>query len=57
MESPQIPMNLIETHAHIYSSKFDIDRDEVIDEIRKAGIERIYMPNVDVESIDRMLEC
>lgn len=50
-------MNLIETHAHIYSSKFDTDRDEVIDEIRKAGIERIYMPNVDVETIDRMLEC
>lgn len=50
-------MNLIETHAHIYSSKFDSDRDQVIEEIRKAGIVRIYMPNVDVETIDRMLEC
>lgn len=50
-------MNLIDTHAHIYSSKFDSDRDQVIEEIRKAGIERIYMPNVDVETIDRMLEC
>jgi TatD DNase family protein len=57
MESPKIPMNLIDTHAHIYSTKFDSDRDEVIDEIRKAGIERIYMPNVDVETIDRMLDC
>ncbi len=50
-------MNLIDTHAHIYSSKFDSDRDQVIDEIRGAGIERIYMPNVDVETIDRMLDC
>lgn len=50
-------MNLIDTHAHIYSTKFDSDRDQVIDEIRKAGIERIYMPNVAVETIDRMLDC
>ncbi|SIO13831.1 TatD family hydrolase [Algoriphagus halophilus] len=50
-------MNLIETHAHIYSSKFDSDRDEVMDQIRKAGIERVYMPNVDVETIDAMLAC
>ncbi|MBN7811670.1 TatD family hydrolase [Algoriphagus sp. H41] len=50
-------MNLIDTHAHIYSSKFDADRDQVIAEIREAGIERIYMPNVDVDTIDRMLDC
>lgn len=50
-------MNLIDTHAHIYSTKFDSDRDQVIEEIRAAGIERIYMPNVDVETIDRMLDC
>jgi TatD DNase family protein len=57
MEVPKLPMNLIDTHAHIYSTKFDADRDQVIEDIRKAGIERIYMPNVDVETIDRMLEC
>ncbi len=50
-------MKLIDTHAHIYSSKFDYDRDEIIEEIRKVGIERIFMPNVDVETIDRMLDC
>lgn len=50
-------MNLIDTHAHIYSTKFDSDRDQVIDEIKEAGIERIYMPNVDVDTIDRMLDC
>lgn len=50
-------MNLIDTHAHIYSTKFDSDRDQVIDEIKAAGVSRIYMPNVDVETIDRMLDC
>ena len=50
-------MNYIETHAHIYSSKFDSDRDQVIQAIREAGIERGYMPNVDVETIEAMLAC
>ncbi|WP_297335379.1 TatD family hydrolase [Algoriphagus sp.] len=50
-------MNLIDTHAHIYSSKFDSDRDEVIEAIKSAGVERIYMPNVDVTTIDQMLAC
>ncbi|UZD24747.1 TatD family hydrolase [Algoriphagus halophytocola] len=50
-------MNYIETHAHIYSRKFDSDRDQVIQDIRDAGIERVYMPNVDVETIDSMLAC
>ncbi len=50
-------MNLIDTHAHIYSSKFDSDRDQVIEEIREAGVTKIYMPNVDVSTIDRMLDC
>ncbi|NVK50456.1 MAG: TatD family hydrolase [Cyclobacteriaceae bacterium] len=49
-------MNLIDTHAHIYSRKFESDREAVINEIREAGVERIYMPNIDVESIEEMLE-
>lgn len=57
MEIPKIPMNLIDTHAHIYSAKFDADRDQIIAEIIAAGIERVFMPNVDVETIDQMLDC
>lgn len=57
LEIQKIPMNLIDTHAHIYSSKFDSDRDQIIEEIKAAGVERIYMPNVDVETINRMLDC
>ena len=50
-------MQLIDTHAHIYSSKFDSDRDQVIEEIRAAGISKVFMPNVDVHTIDAMLDC
>lgn len=57
MEIEKIPMNLIDTHAHIYSAKFDSDRDQVIEEIKAAGISKVYMPNVDVDTIERMLDC
>lgn len=57
MEIPNLLMNYIDTHAHIYSSKFDTDREQVMQEIKDAGIERIYMPNVDIETIASMLEC
>lgn len=50
-------MNFTDTHAHIYSPKFDNDRDEVIRSAIEKGVNKIYMPNVDVESIDRMLEA
>ena len=50
-------MNFIDTHAHIYSPKFDTDREEVIQRAVDNGVGRIYMPNIDVDSIDTMLEA
>ncbi|AWW29877.1 hydrolase TatD [Echinicola strongylocentroti] len=50
-------MQFIDTHAHIYSKKYDDDRDEVIERCKANGVNKIYMPNVDVESIDAMLEA
>ena len=49
-------MKFIETHAHIYSRKFAADRNKVIQDAIEAGIEQIYMPNIDLESIEGMLE-
>lgn len=48
-------MKFIDTHAHMYSHKFDSDRDEVIQRCIGSGIERIYLPNVDLQSIPGML--
>ena len=50
-------MDFIDTHAHIYSKKFDSDRDEVIQKGVEMGVKKIYMPNIDVESIYPMLEA
>ena len=47
---------MIDTHSHIYSEEFDADRTEVVRRAKDAGVERIIMPNVDSESLQRMLD-
>ncbi|WP_245906934.1 TatD family hydrolase [Reichenbachiella versicolor] len=56
-KGPMVDNNqFVETHAHIYSSKFKEDIADVIERSQEAGVSKIYMPNVDHESIDGMLE-
>jgi len=50
-------MQFIDSHAHIYSKKYDSDRDDVIASCLEKGVNKIYMPNIDLESIDPMLEA
>lgn len=47
---------MIDTHAHIYDEKFKDDINEVIERAIEAGIEKIYLPNIDSTTIDDMLE-
>ncbi len=44
-------MELIDTHAHLYSSQFRDDLGEVIKRAKEAGITKALMPNVDSASI------
>ncbi|MGF1763482.1 TatD family hydrolase [Aliivibrio kagoshimensis] len=46
---------MIDTHAHIYTSEFDQDRDDVINRALAQGIDRILLPNIDLDSIAPML--
>ncbi len=46
----------IDTHAHLYSPKFDSDRLQVIRRAVDAGIRRMYLPNIDSQSIQPMLD-
>jgi TatD DNase family protein len=46
----------IDTHAHIYLEEFDADREDMLARASKSGVEKIWMPNIDHTSIDRMLE-
>ena len=45
---------MIDTHAHLDSSKFSEDIDEVIKRALSAGVTSMYLPNVDDESLVRM---
>ena len=47
---------LTDTHAHLYSRKFESDRDEMIRRAIAAGVTKMYLPNIDAESIDSMLD-
>ncbi|MBX0333023.1 TatD family hydrolase [Pontibacter sp. HSC-14F20] len=49
-------MTLVDSHAHIYSEQFKQDREEALAQALEAGVEKIYMPNIDHTSIDVMLE-
>lgn len=46
---------MIDTHAHIYASEFDHDRDAVVQRAIEQGITQILLPNIDLESIEPML--
>jgi TatD DNase family protein len=47
-------MRLIDTHSHIYLGDFDKDIDEVISRAVSAGVDTIFLPNIDSESIERV---
>lgn len=49
-------MNLVETHAHLYSDQFANDRVEMINRLLAAGVHKVVLPNVRSNTIEGMLE-
>jgi TatD DNase family protein len=47
-------MNLIDTHTHLFSEQFNDDRHEIVQEAINAGVSKMLLPNIDLESIDAM---
>jgi TatD DNase family protein len=45
----------IDTHAHLYSEEFETDSDESILRAQKENVNYILLPNIDVSSINPML--
>lgn len=45
---------LIDTHNHLYLEAFDEDRDQLILLAKESGIGKLLLPNVDLQTIDRM---
>ncbi|SMO77317.1 TatD family hydrolase [Fodinibius sediminis] len=45
---------MIDTHCHLYSDQFDDDLQEVLHRAHNAGVTHIFMPAIDLDSLDRM---
>ncbi len=45
---------MIDTHSHIYLKDFDADREEMMQRAEEAGLEKIYLPNIDSSSIENL---
>ena len=45
----------VDTHCHLYSAQFDVDRAAMVRRALDAGVTRMYLPNIDLESVSPML--
>jgi TatD DNase family protein len=52
VRAPQSPVSpdLTDTHCHLYLHQFDADREETLARARKAGLTRILVPGIDLET-------
>lgn len=48
-------MELTDTHSHLYEDDFAEDREEAITRLKEKHVSNVYLPNIDKESIDKML--
>ena len=49
-------MQFIDTHSHLYSSQFDEDRTQAINDAISAGVSTILLPNISSEYTKGMIE-
>lgn len=47
-------MNFIDTHAHLYLDKFEDDIDQVIANAIESGVTKMFLPNIDSQTISAM---
>jgi TatD DNase family protein len=48
-------MILTDTHTHLYAGEFDTDRDAMVKRAIDSGVNRLFLPNIDSNSINGML--
>lgn len=49
-------MKLIDTHVHLYSEEYKDDLDAVIENAKRNGVVKVYLPAVDNESHEQLLK-
>jgi TatD DNase family protein len=47
---------MVDTHVHLFTEQFDPDREEVFQRARDVGVEKFLLPNIDLPSIQPMLQ-
>lgn len=47
---------MIDTHTHIYTKEFTSDVNDVILRAKESGVSKILLPNVDVDSLDKIAD-
>ena len=46
---------MIDSHSHIYLEEFDADRTDIVARARQAGVRRLVLPNVDLDTVEPMM--
>ena len=49
-------MEWTDTHCHLDGEEFDADRDEVLRRAREAGVGRIFLPAIDLQTSQRIVQ-
>jgi len=47
---------IVDTHIHLYSKEYNADRNALIEKAIASGIKKFYLPSIDSEYIEAMLE-
>ena len=48
-------MTFIDTHTHLDGEEFDADRDEVVARAKAAGVSKVFIPAINLPSVDTVL--
>lgn len=48
-------IQFIDTHTHLDGTEFDADRDEVMERARAAGVSKVFLPAIDLKSVESVL--
>ncbi len=47
-------VKLVDTHCHLYSEEFNEDRTSAVAKSIEMGVNRVLLPNIDMDSIGMM---
>lgn len=48
-------IQFIDTHTHLDGTEFDAGRDEVMERARAAGVSKVFLPAIDLKSVETVL--